>query len=100
MSENNGLRPFIAQQVDRDSTQRRMERQTAFLIDAALFVLLIIQAPSTLILWSVGIAFHLFAAFPSIFKRRPQSIRARQHADTLRARRALERLGIGATSLD
>jgi hypothetical protein len=99
MSENTRLRPLIVQLVDKDSTQRRMERQTAFLIDMALFTLLVAQSPSSpLILWSVGIAVHLFAAFPPIFKRPPQSVLARQHAEMIKARRALERLGVGASS--
>src|SRR5437899_1498062 len=100
MAEINGLRPYVAQLVNKDSTQRRIERQTAFLIDAALFILLIAQSQSPLILWSVGVAVHFFAAFPGIFKRRPQSVLARQHADMVRARHALERLSVGASGTD
>ncbi len=99
MSDENRLRPVIAQLIERDSRQRRMERHTAFLLDAALFVLLVLQAPSSpLILWSVGVAAHGFAAFPRMFKRRPQSAVARRHAEMLRARRALERMGVGISA--
>jgi hypothetical protein len=100
MSDNNTLRPLVRQIVTRDSQQQRLERRALCAADVVLFLLLLAQAPPTLLVWLIGVIAHCFAAYPAILKRKPQSAVARQHADVLKARRALERMGLGASNLD
>jgi hypothetical protein len=100
MSDNYPLRPLVRQLVNRDSQQQRMERRALCAADVALFLVLLTQASPPIILWLTGIIIHCFAAFPGILKRKPLSAGARQYADVIRARRALERMGLGLSNLD
>jgi hypothetical protein len=92
---NPQLRRLVRQLIEQDSQWQRLKRRALFALDAALFLMLAVPNPTLLILWLPGFAAHFYATFPALFKKSSQSAHARQHADRLKARRALERLGVG-----
>src|SRR5437016_3878946 len=98
MTEDRGyqaLRHLARQVITDDSQQQGFKRRLAFFLDLGLFVILLPQASSLLILWGIGLAGHFYAAFPTLFSGKRQSPVAQEYSKRQSARRALERLRVG-----